>query len=238
MLLKKVEKDNLIKALYESSNILASIYDSTTGNLEIIFKAGTKYKYPNVSKTDYMRFEIADSQGAVFNTHIKKYTYEKLANVNTTLITEEFLGGDKNFKLKELPRIVYWLETKQFTIIDKEGNEREIRIGESSKNIEYWIWEEPGGWVEIEDMELMDWINEGLSEQEWVIENEKTKKIEEKMDELIDNYTKEKGEVKSFKEFDDLVSTISRANLFDRKDSYYEENYKIINYVKNKLKLK
>jgi hypothetical protein len=164
MLLKKVEKENFIKSLYESSNILASIYDTTTGDLEIIFKAGTKYKYANVSKTDYMRFEIADSQGAVFNTHIKKYAYEKLGNVNTELITEELLGEDKKYKLNESPQIIYWFEEKRLSMTDKEGKKHEIKVIESSKTIQYFIWAEPIGWVEIEDMELIDWLKDVIKE--------------------------------------------------------------------------
>ena len=89
MILKRQEKDGLVKAMYDSSNIVASVYNNNTNDLEIIFKAGTRYKYPNVSKSDYMRFEIAESQGSVFNTHIKKYTYEKLTNVDASQIIQE-----------------------------------------------------------------------------------------------------------------------------------------------------
>jgi hypothetical protein len=89
MILKRQEKDGIVKAMYDSSNIVASVYNNNTNDLEIIFKAGTRYKYPNVSKSDYMRFEIAESQGAVFNTHIKKYSYEKIGNVDVSqLLTE------------------------------------------------------------------------------------------------------------------------------------------------------
>jgi len=89
MILKKQEKDGLVKALYDSTNIVASIYDQKTSNLDLIFKAGTKYRYNSVSKSDYMRFEIAESQGTVFNTHIKKYSANKLENVDITKILEE-----------------------------------------------------------------------------------------------------------------------------------------------------
>jgi len=89
MILKRQEKDGIVKALYESSNILASIYDNNNSDLTLIFKSGTKYKYPKVSKSDYMRFEIAESQGNVFNSHIKKYTFEKLENVDTAKIIAE-----------------------------------------------------------------------------------------------------------------------------------------------------
>jgi hypothetical protein len=103
MILKRQEKDGIVKAMYDSSNIVASIYNNETSDLEIIFKAGTKYKYPNVSKSDYMRFEIAESQGAVFNTHIKKYTYEKMANVDVSkiLLETEALKVDEDKALKE-----------------------------------------------------------------------------------------------------------------------------------------
>jgi hypothetical protein len=84
MLLKKQEKDNVTKAIFSSSNICASTYDRTTKNLTIIFNKGAQYKYPNVSETDYTRFELADSQGVVFNSHIKKYDFEKLDNVDTS----------------------------------------------------------------------------------------------------------------------------------------------------------
>ncbi len=89
MILKRQEKDNLIKAMYSSSNILASIYDTNTNDITLIFNKGGQYKYPNVKVTDYTRFEIADSQGAVFNSHIKPYSFEKLAAIDPKLIVEE-----------------------------------------------------------------------------------------------------------------------------------------------------
>lgn len=89
MILKKQEKDNLIKAMYSSSNILASIYDKEKNDLTLIFNKGSQYKYPGVSNTDYTRFEIAESQGAVFNTHIKKYAFEKLADIDPALILKD-----------------------------------------------------------------------------------------------------------------------------------------------------
>ncbi len=88
MILKKQEKDGVVKALYNSSNILASTYDESN-NLTIIFKSGSTYKYIGVSKTDYMRFELAESQGGVFNTHIKKYAFEKLDSVDVSNIISE-----------------------------------------------------------------------------------------------------------------------------------------------------
>lgn len=89
MVLKRQEKENVIKAIYDSSNILASTYNRTTNELILIFNKGSQYKYPNVSVTDYTRFELAESQGKVFNTHIKNYSFEKLEAVNPELIVSE-----------------------------------------------------------------------------------------------------------------------------------------------------
>lgn len=89
MILKRKEKNNIVKAIYESSNIVASTYDTNTEDLVLIFKSGTQYRYSNVSKSDYMRFEIAESQGKVFNTHIKKYVFEKLENFDPSELLVE-----------------------------------------------------------------------------------------------------------------------------------------------------
>jgi hypothetical protein len=89
MILKKVEKNEKTKAIYSSSNICASVYDNVSGDLTLIFNNGGQYKYAGVSKTDYMRFELADSQGSVMNTHIKKYPTTKLDKVDTTEILKE-----------------------------------------------------------------------------------------------------------------------------------------------------
>lgn len=89
MILKKQEKDNKVKAIYSSSNICASTYDKTKKTLTIIFNHGGQYQYDNVSGSDYMRFEIADSQGKVLNSHIKSHTTTKLDAVDTKTILAE-----------------------------------------------------------------------------------------------------------------------------------------------------
>jgi hypothetical protein len=89
MILKKVEKNEKTKAIYSSSNICASVYDNVSGDLTLIFNNGGQYKYPNVSETDYTRFELADSQGVVLNSHIKKYAFEKLDKVDPSAILAE-----------------------------------------------------------------------------------------------------------------------------------------------------
>ncbi len=107
MLLKKQEKDNKIKAMYSSSTIAASIYDKEKSELTIIFSKGGQYKYAGVGVTDYTRFELADSQGIVLNSHIKKYTFEKLADVDTKEIISEIenlkaIEQKERLKIKQL----------------------------------------------------------------------------------------------------------------------------------------
>jgi len=101
MILKRKEKEGVIKAIYSSSNICASVYNTVTNELSIIFNHGGQYKYTDVAKTDYMRFETADSQGSVLNTHIKKYATSKLDNVDTTEILKEV----EELKVKEEPQV-------------------------------------------------------------------------------------------------------------------------------------
>ena len=112
MLLKRQEKENIIKAIYDSSNILASVYDKNTNDLTLIFNKGGQYKYAGVSNTDYTRFEISESQGKVFNSHLKNYKFEKLDNVNPELIIKEVN------ELKELERKNI-LDGKQSKIVNE-----------------------------------------------------------------------------------------------------------------------
>lgn len=109
MILKRKEKDGIVKAIYNSSNICASVYNTVTNELTIIFSNGGQYKYTDVAKTDYMRFETADSQGSVLNTHIKKYTTSKLDSVDTTEILKEV----ETLKIQEEPQITPDMATKE-----------------------------------------------------------------------------------------------------------------------------
>lgn len=89
MILKRQQKNDVVKAIYSSSNICASTYNKPTKDLTIIFNNGGQYKYADVSEAVYMRFEIADSQGAVFNSHIKSHSFEKLDKVDVAIILNE-----------------------------------------------------------------------------------------------------------------------------------------------------
>jgi len=89
MILKRTVNEGVVKGLYDSTNILASEYDQTTNNLIVIFKNGGKYRYSDVGIKDFTRFELADSQGKVLNSHIKNsYGYEALGKIDTKEIIE------------------------------------------------------------------------------------------------------------------------------------------------------
>lgn len=94
MLLKKVEEDGITTALYESSNILSSKWNGK--DLTIIFKRGASYTYKDVSKTDYTRFETADSQGIVFNAKIKSYPFTQNNSVDEAAIINEITKTKAN----------------------------------------------------------------------------------------------------------------------------------------------
>jgi glutaredoxin 2 len=84
MIVKRLEKNGKIKAMYSSSTICGSVYDKDTKELTMIFKNGGQYKFPNVESTDYMRLETADSNGSAFTKYIKnKYqNFEKLTKLS------------------------------------------------------------------------------------------------------------------------------------------------------------
>lgn len=62
----------VIEALYDSSNIVKSMYLPTTKTLFIIFRKGVVYSYHNVDSELYVGFEVANSQGVYFSKNISK----------------------------------------------------------------------------------------------------------------------------------------------------------------------
>ena len=86
---KRTEKENgIVECLIDSSNILLSEYDKAKQTLKITFKAGTQYLYKDVLDRDYVRFEVSESQGSVFNKTMRKYEFDKLDKVDTTELLE------------------------------------------------------------------------------------------------------------------------------------------------------
>ena len=86
---KHIDKES-IESLYDSSNILASRYNTISKKLAIIFKGGRQYLYHDVNKTDYDVFEQSESQGKILNSVIKKYKFERIKEVvDVTPINEQ-----------------------------------------------------------------------------------------------------------------------------------------------------
>ena len=55
----------------------------------LTFNKGGRYKYLDVSLNDYTRFEIFESQGNVFYSHINKHPSEKPTSVNPSDLINE-----------------------------------------------------------------------------------------------------------------------------------------------------
>ena len=60
----------------------------TKKTLKLTFKAGTQYLYKEIIERDYVRFEVSESQGSVFNKTMRKYEFEKLEKVDTSELLE------------------------------------------------------------------------------------------------------------------------------------------------------
>ncbi len=138
-----------------------------------------------------------------------------------------------NYKLKEKPQEVYWSTTKQFTIVDEEGREYEIRIGDSSKTIEWFMWHEPGGWDEIIDVSILDYLENNFPDDESDFEEIERKEEEKKMDEVMEKFVQENGEIKEVKQFDDLVSEMMKVQDYTK--TFYERSYLAVHRAKKLL---
>ena len=139
MILKKVEKDNNIRCVYESSNILASNYDLGTKKLSVVFKNGGKYTYLDVAKSDYLIFEMADSQGKILNSNIKQYTFVKDDDVDTKKYLETIenvkQADRKNLELGIIQRLKDIVNRfEEYQEFDSSGIEIGIKLFEKYKN--------------------------------------------------------------------------------------------------------
>jgi hypothetical protein len=64
--------ERFVEGLYDSSNIMKSIYIPERQLLFIFFKKGIVYSYYNVDTELYLGLEMADSQGVYFAKNINK----------------------------------------------------------------------------------------------------------------------------------------------------------------------
>ena len=60
-----------IDSIFDSSNILLTIFFPKLKRLYIGFNRGGVYRYSNFSQEDYDKFELAESQGKHFHKEIK-----------------------------------------------------------------------------------------------------------------------------------------------------------------------
>ena len=86
MLLEKKEDGSAIEAIFESNNILKSIYSPDRKLLYLIFQNGVAYSYYPIPSDLYNDFESNISQGKIFHERIKK---DKAITVNKGFKMEE-----------------------------------------------------------------------------------------------------------------------------------------------------
>jgi len=138
MILKRQEKDNIIKSIYNSSDILASVFDRGSNDLTLIFSKGRQYKYSNIKPADYLRFELAESQGKVFNSHIKTYGAQKLDDINPDLIIKEIetlktveakadLDAKKGVIIKNMEDLLSFIKIDDFDYLIMESKFNTIK---------------------------------------------------------------------------------------------------------------
>lgn len=120
MILTRVEKDRSIDCLYDSSNILASSYNKENNDLTVTFKRGTQYIYRNVAQRDYVRFETAESQGQVLNTHIKSYPFIKGDDVNVDSLINE-INSNKTDEKKVMNEVLIKTMKDFITKVEASG---------------------------------------------------------------------------------------------------------------------
>lgn len=118
MLLRKKTTKDVVISHYDSSNLMVSEYNQLTKDLVISFKNGGVYKYDKVPATDYMRFEMADSQGKMLNKLIKpNYSFTRLDDVDA----EDLANKISEIKLDELKEFQMEIKEDAFKLGDSEG---------------------------------------------------------------------------------------------------------------------
>lgn len=147
-IVKRIEKDNEIIVTYDSSNILASKFNTSNNELIITFKEGRQYLYENVSKTDYTRFELAESQGKVFSSHIKNYKNERIEDSLTANDIEKEINSLRNQELllkieNKKQELIHHMETMVLIAksakLSPEGLDRLIRLTTEYKQLTHPI---------------------------------------------------------------------------------------------------
>lgn len=132
-LLKRITNQAVIEALFESSNIVSSKYDTSNKDLTVTFKNGSQYLYRGVDATDYYNLENAESQGIILNKSIKaKYPDAvKLADVDVDAVIAEINSKGLSKNEKQL-----LLSMESYILVNREANELNL---DDLDTIEYLI---------------------------------------------------------------------------------------------------
>lgn len=136
MILTRVEKDNQVEALYESSNIISSKYDKGTNKLSLVFKGGTEYIYENVDISDYHKLELADSQGVAFNKYLRSYPFVKGDKVDIIALHKR-LEDAKQAEIDALTVNIVELSNLIANEYSTTGDVSEINLNDMIRLIEY-----------------------------------------------------------------------------------------------------
>lgn len=133
-IIKKLISESVIETMYDSSNILASKYDTANKTLIVIFKNGGQYQYQGVSYTDYYNLENSESQGSVFNSSIRKNypNFQKLESINV----EEYINNmnSRGLNAEELKLIQLMTEfVGKHASVEKMDKELLISVNEAIK---------------------------------------------------------------------------------------------------------
>lgn len=92
--LEEDQSEGYIECIYDSSNILMSVYFPKNNLLYISFNRGGVYSYTNVDRELYDNFENSDSQGKFFVNEIKKNSIHEVRK-EYTLYTSEVEDAKK-----------------------------------------------------------------------------------------------------------------------------------------------
>jgi hypothetical protein len=98
---KEGEENYYVEAIFDSSNVLKTLYFPHKKRLFISFKRGGTYSYSGISQELYDRFEAANSQGMFHAVYIKdnnKYPFRK----EFTLYPSEINDIDKVIEEKKI----------------------------------------------------------------------------------------------------------------------------------------
>ena len=92
----------------------------------------------------------------------------------------------------------------------------------------------PGGWNEILDDEINEYIDERFSDDEWGFEQQAEEEMYKRMDAVYDKFVEENGEVDDFMKFNSLIHAVNRET--SNKKEYSKRFYDAYDYAYKKLR--